>query len=106
MISLPIPTPPATCTLCDDEEDTTTENKPTNTAGTVTDYPDILPSTSSTPHTIIQDGLSDLVTDSHLSKMQAELLGSRLQGQNLLAKNVEITSFRQQEKDFEKFCIC
>jgi hypothetical protein len=81
--NLPIPTPPATWMLCDDDDDdddTSTENEPTTTAGAVTDGPDIWPSAPSTLHLIIQDELNNPVTDSYLSKMQAELLGSTLQG--------------------------
>jgi hypothetical protein len=89
-------TPPATWTLCNDDEDTTTENEPTGTAGAVTDDPDILPSTSSTPHLVTQDELTGITRDLNLPKTQAERLCCRLRGWNLLEKNVKITSFRQQ----------
>ncbi|KAL4710975.1 hypothetical protein ACJJTC_017940 [Scirpophaga incertulas] len=45
---------------------------------------------SSEPHLIEQPELNDLVRDLNLSKQHAELLGSRLQQWNLLAKDTKI----------------
>jgi hypothetical protein len=56
--------------------------------------PDFQPSTSTEPHLISEGELNDLVRDLNLSKSQAELLGSRLQGWNLLQKNTNSLIFR------------
>ena len=57
--------------------------------------------------------MNDLVNDLSLSKQQAELLGSRLQEWNLLAKGTTITSFRKRNANFSMFyklegsmCVC
>jgi hypothetical protein len=39
----------------------------------------------------------------NLSKSQAELLGSRLQGLNLLQKNTNISIFRYRQKDIAQY---
>lgn len=55
------------------------------------------------PHLITQPELNDLVRDLSLSKSQAELLGSRLQQWNLLAKGTKITVFRNRHDDLVAF---
>jgi hypothetical protein len=56
--------------------------------------PDFQPSTSNEQHLISQGEPNDLVRDLNLSKSQAEFLGSRLQGWNLLKKNTNILIYR------------
>ena len=46
------------------------------------------------PHLLTQGELNDLVRDLKLSKKQAELLGSRLRGWNLLQKDTKVCFFR------------
>ena len=65
--------------------------------------PDFVPSTSSDPHLISQAELNDLVRDLDLSKRQAELLGSRLQGWNLLSSGTKISVFRSRHEDLTKY---
>jgi len=65
--------------------------------------PDFVPSTSSEPHLISQAELNDLVRDLGLSKSQAELLGSRLQGWNLLSSPTKISVFHSRHEDLTKY---
>lgn len=65
--------------------------------------PDFIPSTSNEPHLITQFELNDLVRDLNLSKSQAELLGSRLQQWNLLAKDTRISIFRSRHENIVDF---
>jgi hypothetical protein len=65
--------------------------------------PDFQPSTSNEPHLISHGELNDLIRDLKLSKIQAELFGSRLQGWNLLQKNTNISIFRYQQKDIAQY---
>jgi hypothetical protein len=60
--------------------------------------PNFQPSTSNEPHLITQGEVNDLVRGLNLSKSQAEFLGSRLQGWNLLQKNTNISKFRYRKK--------
>lgn len=58
---------------------------------------------SNVPHLISQADLNDLVRDLNLSKLQAELLGSRLQQWNLLDDDVRISYFRKRNIELSKF---
>ena len=50
-----------------------------------------------------QGELNDLIRDLKLSKKQAELLGSRLRGWNLLQKDSEVCFFRNHQEEFQDF---
>jgi hypothetical protein len=52
------------------------------------------PNTSKEPHLLAQGDLNDLVRDLNLSTKQAELLGYRLNGPNLLSPGTKISYFR------------
>jgi hypothetical protein len=69
--------------------------------------------TSNEPHLIKQNKLNDLVRDLGLSKHQAEILVSRLQEWNLLAKRTRVSAFRKRNETFSAFyrmqdslCVC
>ena len=47
--------------------------------------------------------LNDLVWDLKLSKNQAELLGSRPRGWNLLQKGTKVCYFRNRQEEFQDF---
>ena len=49
------------------------------------------------PHLISQSELNDLVRDLNLSKIQAELLASRLRGWNLLQQGVKVPYRKHQQ---------
>lgn len=111
---LPVPVPPLNLDqvdipeLNDDEEcHSEREDLLENTSD-----PSYAP-TLSEPHLVKQNELNDLVRDLGLSKQQAELLGSRLQEWNLLAKGTTITSFRKRNANYSVFykiegpmCVC
>lgn len=66
-----------------------------------------------TPHLINQCELNDLAKDLGLSKEKSELLGSRLQEWNLLARDVKVSSFRKRNEPFKPYfkmerslCVC
>lgn len=111
---LPIPTPPlnwedVVIPELNDNEDLHSE---TVDLLEYTTDPTYMPP-SSEPHLIKQNELNNLARDLGLSKQQAELLGSRLQEWNLLAKGTTITSFRKRNANFSVFfkvegpmCVC
>ena len=55
------------------------------------------------PHLITQTELNDLVPDLTLTKLQSELLVSRLGEWNLLDVEVRITSFRKRSSDIQQY---
>ncbi|GBM88059.1 hypothetical protein AVEN_14997-1 [Araneus ventricosus] len=59
--------------------------------------------TSPMSHLIRQSVLIDLVRDLNLSKIQSELLASRLKEWNLLEKKTKVCSFRKRQQDFQDF---
>ena len=78
---IPVPEPPVNvCFESRDEESCSTKEN--------NDYD--LKLSSNKPHLISQGELNDLVKDLNLSKNQVELLGSKLQGWNLLYKKYKI----------------
>jgi hypothetical protein len=91
---LPVPKPPEKWTI----DDVNSDDKPVPMEQDIRDS-DFQPSTSNESHLISQGELNDLVRDLNLSKSQVELLGSRLQGWNLLQKNTNILIFRYWQKD-------
>ena len=58
---------------------------------------------SNEPHLLTQGDLNDLVRDLHLSKNQAELLGSQLKGWNLLDRGTKVCYFRNRQEDLKNF---
>ena len=55
------------------------------------------------PHLLTQRELNVLVLDLKLSKKEAELLGSRLKGGNLLQKDTKVCFFRNLQEKFQDF---
>jgi hypothetical protein len=97
--SLLVPQPPADWTMPDDDETVMgDEMRRDNVAD-----PDFQPGLSNEPHFITQAELNDLVRDLNLSKRQAELLGSRLQGWNLLTPGTKVTSYRYRQEELIRF---
>ena len=58
---------------------------------------------SSEPHLLTQGDLNDTVRQFNLFKKQAELLGSRLKGSNLIHQNGETCFFRNRQNEFKEF---
>lgn len=64
---------------------------------------EFLPLQEDSPHLITQLELNDLVRDLNLSKAQAEILGSRLQGWKLLAPDTRISVYRNRQKELSQY---
>jgi hypothetical protein len=82
---LPVPKPPTNLTLSDSEpsdEDVGQANNNMDSDPTFT-----AASSSNEPHLLTQGDRNDIVRHFNLSKTQAELLGSRLKGLNLLRQD-------------------
>jgi hypothetical protein len=97
--SLPIPKPPQQWNLHEGEPTSTSpEYEPGPSCCNVN--PDFVEVT--VPHLITQSELKDLVRDLNLSKMQAELLASHLQGWHLLQQGVKV-SYRKHQQSLSSF---
>lgn len=97
---LPVPQPPAHLTVDEDyvleataEVQHEEEDDPTYVGSTSTFE----------PHLITQGELNDLVRDLKLSKIQAELLASRLKGWNLLHRDTKVCVFRNRHAEFQNY---
>jgi len=58
---------------------------------------------SDEPHLLTEGDLNDIVRDLNLSKKQAEILGSRLKGWNLLRQNNNLCFYRGRREEFKEF---
>ena len=98
--NLPIPHPPTHLTLEEESELKAATEVPKEEQDDAT----FDTSTSSCePHLLTQGELNNLVRDLKLSKKQAELLGSRLRGWNLLQKGTKVCYFRNRQEEFQDF---
>ena len=97
---LPIPHPPTHLTLEDESEHEAATEDPNKEHDNVA----FETSTSSCElYPLIRCELNGLVQDFKLSKKQAELLGSRLRGWNLLQKDTKVCFFRNFQEEFQDF---
>ena len=93
---LPMPEPPKEYNLNLEMEEQDTEitgpheEEPTD--------PDFQHPASESPHKLIQNELNDLVRDSELPKVKAELLASRMKQWKYLDEGVKITLYRYRQK--------
>ena len=85
---LPVPAPPTSPPNSSPEN---SDDQNCDDGDTSFDFTD----TSSSPHLISAEELSDLVRDLKLTKFQGELLASRLQGWNLIDSDATVTFFRK-----------
>ena len=98
---LPVPNPRTNMTLSDGEssdEDVGQANNNMDCDPTITGA-----CSSSEPHLLTQGGLNDIVRDLNLSKKQAEPLGSRLKGWNLLRQDTMMCFYRGRYVEFKDF---
>jgi len=58
---------------------------------------------SNEPRLLTQGDLNDIVRDLNLSKKQAEFLGSRLKGWNLLRQDTKVCFYRERHEEFKDF---
>ena len=101
---LPVPKHPVNLLLCDDGDD----DEEQDLTDPVIDCAGLDPTFEAscyfaTPHLITQADLNDLTRDLKLSKRQAEILGSRLKGWNLVDKETKVCAFRDRHNDFVDF---
>jgi hypothetical protein len=61
-------------------------------------------SSSNETHLLIQSDLNYIVRDLNLSKKQAERLGSRLKGWNLLCQDVKVCFYCRRYEELKDFC--
>jgi len=99
-----VPEPPKEFNIDSDEEDEGKSNlgslePPASTEPNVSHGKSSAPQ----PHILTHDELNDLVRDLELSTSKSQLLGSRLKQQNLLEKNVRISSFRSRHQQLVSF---
>jgi len=97
---LPVPKPLTNMTLNDSESG--------DDVGQVNDNMDCDPtyavaSSSNEPHLLTQWDLNDIVRDLNLSNKQAELLGSRLKGWNLLRQDTKVCFYLGRHEEFKDF---
>ena len=83
----PVPHPPTHLTLEEESEFKAATDVPNEEQGDATFETSTY---SCNPHLLTQGELNDLVRDLNLPKKQAELLGSRLRGWNLLQKGTKV----------------
>jgi hypothetical protein len=106
----PVPIPPSSDAIDNEESDTVDNNDSDTGAMEYTCDPD---SDIKKPHLISQAELDDLVRDLTLSKEKSELLGSRLKEWNLLQRGATVAHFRHRHMKFAAyysvehgFCFC
>ena len=95
---LPAPKPPTNMTLSNSEssdEDVGQANSDMDCDPTFAGA-----SSSNEPHLLTQGDLN-IVRDFNLSKKQAELLGSRLKGWNLLRQDIKVCFYRGRHEEFK-----
>jgi hypothetical protein len=90
--ALPVPKPPANVIVVDGDS-ATDEADLEQVEETFDCDPTFEASCSSEPHLLTQGDLNDLVHDLNLSKKEAEILGSRLKGWNLLQQGSKVCFF-------------
>ena len=98
--NVPIPHTPTHLTLEEESELKTATEVPKEEKDGAT----FETSTSSCePHLLTKGELNGLVPDLKLSKKQAERLGSRVRGWNLLQKGTKVCYFRNRQEEFQDF---
>ena len=80
--------PPTNMTLSDSESSDEDVDQFNNNVDYVPTF--ALACSSNEPHLLTQGGLNDIACDLNLPKKQAEVLGSRLKGWNLLRQNTKV----------------
>ena len=98
---LPVPKRPANMMLSDSEssdEDVGLANNNMDCDPTFAGA-----SSSNEPHLLTQGDLNDILHDFNLSKKQAEILGSRLKGWNLLCQDTKVCFYRGHHEEVKDF---
>ena len=96
---LPVPKPPTNMTMSDSwssDEDVGQANNTMDCDPTLAGA-----NSSNEPHVLTPGDLNDIVRDLNLSKKQAEILGSRLKGWNLLRQDITAFFYRGRHEEFK-----
>lgn len=94
-MELPVPEPPQNYLNEDEDQSMTNDN--------LSEDPSFEMSNTDKPHILNKNELNDLVRDLNLSKQQAELLGSRLRGWNLLQHDTTFCTYRSRHMEFLEY---
>lgn len=94
---LPVPTKPTV------DETNMGDTDSTEQSSTSVDVDPVYEGSSNEPHLISQSELNDLVRELGLSKKKSELLGSRLQGWNLLQQGTSVAVYRIRDREFVQY---
>jgi len=97
---LPVPKPPTNMVLSDSES-TDEDVHRANKMGCYLTFAGAC--SSNEPHLLTQGDPNDNVHDLNLSKQQAELLGSRLNGWNLLHQDTKVCFYHGHHEEFKDF---
>ena len=95
-VALPVPKPPTNMMLSDCESSDEDVGQANNIMECDPTF--VGASSSNEPHLLTQGDLNDIVRDLNLSKKQAELLGSRLKGWNLLHQDTKVCFYGHHEE--------
>ena len=100
-MALPVPKPPTNMML----SDSGSTDEEVGQANKIMDCDPTFAGSCSLnePHLLTQGDLNDIVCNLNLSKKQAEPLGSRLKGWNLLRKDTKVCFYRGLHEEFKDF---
>ena len=94
-----MPKPPTNMTLSDSESNNADVGQANSNMDCDPTFTAV--SSSNEPHLLTQADLNDIVRDLKLSKKQAELLGSRVKGWNLLREDIKVCFYRGRHEEFK-----
>ena len=100
-VELPVSKPPTNMTLSDSESSDEDVGQANNNMDCDPTFAGA--SSSNEPHLLTQGDLNDIIHDLNLSKKQAELLGSRLKGWNLLRRDNKVCFYCRHHAEFKDF---
>jgi hypothetical protein len=98
---IPVPKPPKNVMPSDNESSDEGAGQANNTKDCDPTFAGACSSNES--HLLAQGGLNNIVRDLNLSKKQAEILGSRLKGWNLLRQDTKVCFYRGHHEEFKDF---
>ena len=100
---LPVSKPPTNMALRESESIDEDVGKANNNMDCDPKFAGVCPSIQ--PYLLTQWALNDIIRHLNLSKKQAEHLGSRLKGWNLLCQNTKVCFYRGRHEEFKDFFL-
>lgn len=99
-----IPTSPSLCSPhIESEEVKESQEFVDDLESEVQNDPDFVESSVSDPHLVNASELNDLAKDMEISQRQSEILASRLKQWNLLEETVNVSCFRNRNRNLQHF---